>query len=122
MSSTDACDMEVLAISRAGFSAWNFSSLRLQELSRHPLAASAYIAVKESATELGLSMKSLYHFFSAVESAYKDVPYHCYLHAADVVQAMHCLMAKVIHQINFSPLEGLALIVGAVIHDVGHPV
>ena len=120
--SCEAVDMEIEVLRKAGFSAWTFSSFKLQKLTRHPLAAAASVAVQDCACELGLSLQGLYTFFVNVESAYKNVPYHCSLHAADVVQAMHCLKAMLVDLIVFSPIESLALVIASVIHDVGHPV
>jgi 3'5'-cyclic nucleotide phosphodiesterase len=48
-------------------------------------------------------------------------PYHNSTHAADVVQAVMFILLKDKLSSRFSPLEVLAMILAAVIHDVGHP-
>jgi hypothetical protein len=64
-------------------------------------------------------------FAGAVEDAYKDIPYHNRMHAADVTQAAFFLWWKtsVLPSMEcfFSDHDLLSLVVAAMIHDVAHP-
>ena len=57
----------------------------------------------------------------AVESEYHPNPYHSSLHAADVTQALAAILASDGIARQLSDLELLALLVAAVVHDLGHP-
>merc|ERR1719391_523505 len=51
----------------------------------------------------------------------KEVQYHNHLHAADVTQSCHVLLNSAALREVFTPLEVLAAILAAAIHDVDHP-
>lgn len=118
----NAVELESITVSNAGFSSWSFSCFKLLEISSHPLALAASVAITDVSKELGLSLVDLHDFFLIVEENYKHVPYHSSLHAADVVQAVHYLSNCAAKIVKFSPSEILALILSGVIHDIGHPV
>eukprot|EP00727_Mastigamoeba_balamuthi_P000922 m51a1_g10827 hypothetical protein (720) ;mRNA; r:22217-30019 len=59
-------------------------------------------------------------FLRTLETGYRDNPYHNARHAADVAQATYALV-RGCTAAQFTPLERLAAVVAAVIHDVGHP-
>eukprot|EP00727_Mastigamoeba_balamuthi_P000931 m51a1_g10835 putative 3 -cyclic-nucleotide phosphodiesterase (1537) ;mRNA; f:45706-52422 len=71
-------------------------------------------------TELGLDYRYVQTFLRSIEAQYRDNPYHNARHAADVAQATYALV-KGCTAAQFTPLERLAAVVAAVIHDVGHP-
>lgn len=72
-------------------------------------------------------------FFAALESSYKDLPYHNSMHAAEVMQTVHCLLhlpplddevetdgrGECINEL--SELESMAALLASAAHDVGHP-
>eukprot|EP00727_Mastigamoeba_balamuthi_P006137 m51a1_g2142 putative protein pde- isoform a (939) ;mRNA; f:104-4126 len=66
-----------------------------------------------------LSRKKARKFMHLLEKGYNEVPYHTSLHAADVIQAMYSLMCGCVMQ--FTPLEQLAAVLAAAIHDYNHP-
>eukprot|EP00798_Chlamydomonas_sp_ICE-L_P003764 gene3764-13825_t len=73
--------------------------------------------------KLPLSMTKVRQFMEAIETAYaKANPYHNATHASDVVQGIACflMMEKSIAS-KLTDLETLALVVAAIVHDVGHP-
>eukprot|EP00727_Mastigamoeba_balamuthi_P010417 m51a1_g5999 putative 3 -cyclic-nucleotide phosphodiesterase (401) ;mRNA; f:11952-17634 len=65
------------------------------------------------------SRKKTRKFLHILEKGYNEVPYHSSLHAADVTQAMYSLMCGCVMQ--FTPLEMLAGILAATVHDYNHP-
>ena len=48
-------------------------------------------------------------------------PFHNATHAADVAQALHCLLSNLRSVDSFEPKELLASILAALAHDVNHP-
>ena len=48
-------------------------------------------------------------------------PFHNATHAADVAQALHCLLSNLRSIDSFKPKELLASILAALAHDVNHP-
>jgi len=63
-------------------------------------------------------------FFTAVENGYAkypEVPYHNYLHGADVLHTTFALLQNPVLKDTFSDLEILAAILAAAAHDIGHP-
>lgn len=48
-------------------------------------------------------------------------PYHNSTHAADVVQALTCMLLTDQLNRHFADLEILAMLIAAIVHDVGHP-
>lgn len=60
---------------------------------------------------LGLETTPLHCFLVEIEAAYRPVPYHSTLHAADVVVNAVRLLNQTSVSIKFSPLELLAMII-----------
>lgn len=48
-------------------------------------------------------------------------PYHNSTHAADVVQALTCMLLSDNLSKRLTDLEVLAMLIAAIVHDVGHP-
>jgi 3'5'-cyclic nucleotide phosphodiesterase len=73
--------------------------------------------------QLGIKDQTLTEYFVAIERQYLDNPYHNKIHAADVVQTTHALiqMGGSKFACSDNPVELFALLVAAVVHDVGHP-
>jgi hypothetical protein len=74
---------------------------------------------------LGVVPMKLINFLRGVEY-YMNVngnPYHCSLHAADVLQTCHSLIGAVSKATmsNFSDLEVFCLFIAAILHDFKHP-
>ena len=63
-------------------------------------------------------------FFTAVENGYgkyPEVPYHNYLHGADVLHTTFALLQDPALKGAFTDLEILAALLAAAAHDIGHP-
>eukprot|EP00741_Cyanophora_paradoxa_P015662 tig00020903_g15119.t1 len=67
-----------------------------------------------------VDVKKFRAFVASVEGGYKNVPYHSSTHAADVVQAMSWLLHAGGLRAHLRPLDALAALTAAVIHDVNH--
>lgn len=61
-------------------------------------------------------------YLRRVEREYQKNPYHNRVHGFDVMQTCHCvLIQSPALKAALSPIEKLALLLGAFVHDVGHP-
>lgn len=70
----------------------------------------------------GLDYLNVIKFLSTVEGAYhSENPYHNCTHAADVLQALHCLLIDNPYYESLTPAEVLAALLAAITHDVDHP-
>ena len=70
---------------------------------------------------LGLDLVRFYKFLVTVyESSDSSNPYHNALHAAEVLQAIHCFISQDRIKENFSDVEILAILLCAVCVDVGN--
>ena len=83
----------------------------MQILADHGLFAS--LPLEQSATK---------RYLRAVEGEYIGNYYHNRVHALDVMQSTHAVLRQSPKfEQTLSPLEKLALLLGAYVHDVGHP-
>jgi len=69
----------------------------------------------------GIDHARLLAFLQEVQGLYHDNPYHCSMHAADVTQGTYSLMCACGMFQSLPPVEALALLVSAIVHDVDHP-
>lgn len=73
-------------------------------------------------SELKLDILKVMKFLALIETAYHpDNCYHNCTHAADVTQALHCLISEPMLYGSLSPLELFASLVAAMCHDLDHP-
>lgn len=73
-------------------------------------------------TQFNFSPKILCNFLRSMESEYDSKnPYHNATHAADIVQATHAILQMGGKRFAPCDLDVFALLISAVIHDVGHP-
>jgi hypothetical protein len=76
---------------------WQFDAFALAEASGgHPVSTLAYyLFVKQGLLEkFSLKPAALARFLRRVEAGYKDNPYHNSMHAADVLQTLHCIVTR----------------------------
>mmetsp|Transcript_19713 Transcript_19713/g.29254 ORF Transcript_19713/g.29254 Transcript_19713/m.29254 type:complete len:445 (+) Transcript_19713:154-1488(+) len=72
--------------------------------------------------EFNIPQKSMVDFLRTVERKYKpDNPYHNNIHAADVLQTVHFFLKDNSSQVQLSSLYVFSSLVGATVHDIGHP-
>lgn len=76
---------------------WQFDAFALAEASGgHPLSTLAYyLFMKQGLIEhFGLKPAALARFLRRMEAGYKNNPYHNAMHAADVLQTLHCIITR----------------------------
>ncbi|XP_071444616.1 3',5'-cyclic-AMP phosphodiesterase-like isoform X2 [Hetaerina americana] len=104
---------------------WGIDMFKIGELSNHrPLTAVAYTVFleRELLQIFMIPAKTFINFMMTLEDHYlKDIPYHNSLHAADVTQSTNVLLNSPALESVFTPLEIIAAIFAASIHDVDHP-
>jgi cAMP-specific phosphodiesterase 4 len=71
--------------------------------------------------KFGINLEKFVLFVEHVDMLYHDNPYHCALHASDVLQTIHAFLQTSGLVAMLSQLEVLAILVAAVVHDVDHP-
>ncbi|XP_076978220.1 3',5'-cyclic-AMP phosphodiesterase 4C [Tamandua tetradactyla] len=106
-------------------SKWGLDVFRVAELSGdRPLTVILFSIFQERdlLKMFRIPADTLATFLLALEGHYRaDVAYHNSLHAADVVQSTHVLLATPALQAVFTDLEVLAALFASAIHDVDHP-
>uniref|UniRef100_A0A7S1NG74 Phosphodiesterase n=1 Tax=Eutreptiella gymnastica TaxID=73025 RepID=A0A7S1NG74_9EUGL len=70
--------------------------------------------------ELKLDKPTLFRFFVRVQMLYRQVPYHNWFHAVDVVQTMYLFIRSLNGTEVFDTLDKYILLITAVLHDVDH--
>ncbi|XP_046388540.1 cAMP-specific 3',5'-cyclic phosphodiesterase-like isoform X3 [Ischnura elegans] len=104
---------------------WGIDMFKIGELSNNrPLTAVAYTVFleRELLQIFMIPAKTFINFMMTLEDHYlKDIPYHNSLHAADVTQSTNVLLNSPALESVFTPLEIIAAIFAASIHDVDHP-
>ncbi|KAF2364186.1 3'5'-cyclic nucleotide phosphodiesterase catalytic domain [Trinorchestia longiramus] len=104
---------------------WGIDIFRIAELSEmQPLTAITYtiFVERDLIQSFKIPPNTLLTFLHTLEMHYlSHVPYHNAHHAADVAQSTHVLLNSPALESVFTPLEVLAAIFAAAIHDVDHP-
>uniref|UniRef100_A0A8C6QGY1 Phosphodiesterase n=1 Tax=Nannospalax galili TaxID=1026970 RepID=A0A8C6QGY1_NANGA len=104
---------------------WGLDVFRVAELSgNRPLTAVIFSIFQERdlLKTFQIPVDTLVTYLLTLEGHYHaDVAYHNSLHAADVVQSTHVLLAMPALEAVFTDLEVLAAIFASAIHDVDHP-
>ncbi|XP_059483022.1 cAMP-specific 3',5'-cyclic phosphodiesterase isoform X5 [Neocloeon triangulifer] len=104
---------------------WGIDIFRIGDFScNRPLTAVTYTIFQERdlLKTFMIPSKTLVTLMMTLEDHYlKDVPYHNSLHAADVTQSTNVLLNSPALESVFTPLEIVAAIFAATIHDVDHP-
>jgi len=85
----------------------------------HPLVPVAMSVVSSHGLQSYISPGKWRAFVAQIEDLYADRPYHNRLHAADVTQMVHVIVAS--KPRIFSELHLVATLFATVCHDVGHP-
>lgn len=106
-------------------SSWDFDVFALSELAKgRPLFyLGLHLFAQYGLVEtFNMDIMNLVRFLSMTEKAYHiENPYHNSLHAADVLQALHSVCQEPKIHSSITPIERLASILAAILHDVDHP-
>lgn len=104
---------------------WNFDIFSLENNTNgHSLI---YIMLKlferyDWARQFQINVIDLFTFIKMVEEGYHSAnSYHNCIHAADVIQAMHCNIQESVIRDYLSAEETMASIIAAACHDLDHP-
>ncbi|CAH8872051.1 unnamed protein product [Trichobilharzia szidati] len=72
--------------------------------------------------KLKLNYFMMARIFTAIEAVYHNYnPYHTALHAADVLQAVHCFISRTKLSSILNPSEIFGVLLAAAFHDADHP-
>ena len=107
----------------AGVDEWDWDIWQLEEASKgRPLQTLGWHLLHKwgLVDSLKLEEDAVRNWLTFVENMYQDNEYHNSLHAADVLQATHFLLARAGAARYLPPLAVFALLLSAMIHDAGH--
>ncbi|GAX73385.1 hypothetical protein CEUSTIGMA_g838.t1 [Chlamydomonas eustigma] len=108
---------------------WTFDSFKLNEVTdNRPLSTLAFSILKRHGLVQDRDYSQevrLARFLCHIEDGYKDNPYHCRIHAADVLRNLYVILTRggVLDKVSGNdPVDVtfLAAIISAVIHDFEH--
>lgn len=103
---------------------WNFDVFGLDKLTGgHTLFITAYtLFVKyDFLNKFNIPEDVLINFLKEIEQGYHPNPYHNSMHAADVLQVLHYIIAKGGLATMLSDEDIFAAMIAAMIHDLDHP-
>jgi hypothetical protein len=106
------------------FEEWNFDIFDIADKMENPLIFVAYNAVQKDdlCRKVKLDLEVFMHFTFEVQNQYiSSNPYHNALHAADVTHATTWFLFKGRLSTLIDQEMQFAMILSAIIHDVGHP-
>lgn len=105
-------------------SRWEFNAFDVLHFTKRPLTVVSLYAMNlfDLFNKFHIRLTVWLSFIEKIESAYKDNPYHNSTHAADVLAAEVFWLTQSENVVcKFEPIDFLTCIIGACIHDVGHP-
>eukprot|EP01113_Clastostelium_recurvatum_P005029 TRINITY_DN12230_c0_g1_i4.p1 TRINITY_DN12230_c0_g1~~TRINITY_DN12230_c0_g1_i4.p1 ORF type:complete len:847 (-),score=179.11 TRINITY_DN12230_c0_g1_i4:67-2607(-) len=108
----------------AEMTAWDFNVFAAQKKTGgHALVYGALSAFHQHnlIEKFKLDKDKLENFLVAIENGYLENPYHNSTHAADVLIGCNFFMHHAPQWKEVDPIEKLATIIAAAIHDYGHP-
>lgn len=103
---------------------WNFDVFTLEELTEgQTLFITSYTLFTkyDIMNKFKIDEKILVNFLREIESGYHPNPYHNAMHAADVVQVLHCIIYRGELGKIMSDEDIFAALLSAIIHDYDHP-
>ena len=120
-----ANEAKLLQLLEHGITSWEFDALQLDELSGgHALSTLGWALFERHGLRqtFGISVDTLCNFLAGLEASYRRVPYHGQQHGACVTHGAHFLVTSTdaLRGVIATPVDMLALLVGALVHDVNH--
>lgn len=95
-----------------------FNALNLSTKAIKNIAHSLYSFL--NLAKIGISIENFNNFIDKVKENYTNTFYHNFHHAVDVVCSTIYLMKKLKREYKFDHIEQIGIILGALLHDVGH--
>lgn len=123
---SDSVAVQLEETFRSSFADWRFDPFKIAKLTGgRPLQFIGWEALRLSRgfSEFNLDPEKACKFLVSAESMYmveKTNPYHNNIHAADVTQTVHAMLAGLGVRAFFDPMDTMVMILGAIIHDLGH--
>ena len=117
-------DREDVQKALANADSWNFDIFALDKLlGKHTMVVLVmhFVRALKLDEQLNIHTANLVRFVTKLQSGYKEVPFHTYVHACDVVQGTVYFMCQPKIRPHIGALDMFAMILGAAMHDHGHP-
>ena len=103
---------------------WDFNVFELDRVSKgHSVLLIVLRTIErfELDQTLPINMENLVRLLLRIEQGYNDVPFHNHVHAADVSAGSAYFLAQDAVARHVSPLDIYCIVIGAAMHDYGHP-
>ena len=103
---------------------WDFNVFELERVSgHHPILLIVLHTIQrfELDQALPINMENLIRLLVKVEQGYHGVPFHNHVHAADVTHGSAYFLSQDVVSRHVSPLDIYCIVIGAALHDYGHP-
>lgn len=102
---------------------WGFDILEFKKVTNgHPLfhLGLHVLEYHDLIERFAFNVTVLKNWLAVVEASYNDPEYHNATHAADVLQCVHYMLTRGGAASFLTPFHTLALILSAIVHDLGH--
>jgi len=103
---------------------WDFNIFELDRVSKkHPMVMLVLhlVCAHGLTSHLPIDCNNLVRYLLEIEKGYKAVPFHNYVHGADVTHGIAYFMTQAAVASHVSPFDLYCMIIGAAIHDFEHP-
>ncbi len=104
---------------------WNFDIFEVDRITKgHPILFIAYAVFKNYSLyeTFNIDESVVRRYFAATEAGYRvENEYHSNVHAADVMQNVHCFLLQDEFRNHLLAHDVLGLLIAAAIHDYDHP-
>ena len=103
---------------------WDFNVFELDRVcNRHPVVFLVLHIVQQFELEntLPINMDNLVRLLIKLEEGYNNVPFHNFVHAADVTHGTAYFLSQEVVARHVSPLDIYCMVIGAAMHDFNHP-
>eukprot|EP00922_Rhytidocystis_sp_ex-Travisia-forbesii_P013503 GHVS01020219.1.p1 GENE.GHVS01020219.1~~GHVS01020219.1.p1 ORF type:complete len:418 (+),score=63.63 GHVS01020219.1:68-1321(+) len=115
-------DEEVAAEVVVGRTSWdNILTCKTLTMSLDEMEIAYKYSMRYVTNTMRLDNIKLQRFHEAVRLGYRDNPYHNFYHATQVFQGCHVALTKYKCNQWLRPVDQLALLTGALCHDIDHP-
>eukprot|EP00727_Mastigamoeba_balamuthi_P014574 m51a1_g9741 putative camp phosphodiesterase (912) ;mRNA; r:1553937-1568042 len=102
---------------------WNYNIWELHDKAKEKtldLVGDMAMSVLGLYTQFDIDSEKLNNFLASIRRKYNNNPFHNDVHAADVVQGV-CALLCMLEPGVLEPIECLALVIAAAVHDTDHP-
>ncbi|KAF4677834.1 Calcium/calmodulin-dependent 3',5'-cyclic nucleotide phosphodiesterase 1B [Perkinsus chesapeaki] len=120
---TFVTDLEQAGLLDSGLAdSWHYDVLEKSNAQNEALLKYIFLGSELSHFLTGfIKMDTLEVFLARARESYLDNPYHNWYHAVDVTHTVYRYLVLSKSVAFFQPLDCLAILLAAVVHDIGHP-